>query len=236
MSAVTGAVLSQVAELPAFFVPTVDNPRADFSDTPWWLSLIKALLIFVYLLISTLLVIWFERRVIGRMQQRPGPNRVGPFGLLQPIADLIKLIRKESFFPAAASNLPYIIAPVVSAFTALAAFSVIPFGPGWNRFHEGIDIAADEGDPIGASLAGRVVFAGWNDGFGQLVTIAHHHGVVTMYAHLSRIEVQVGQHMAAGEEIGLVGHTGDATGPHLHFEVRLRGASVNPLTGLKTSA
>jgi len=111
-----------------------------------------------------------------------------------------------------------------------------PFGPRWNRFHEGIDIAADEGDPIGASLAGRVVFAGWNDGFGQLVTIAHHHGVVTMYAHLSRIEVQVGQHMAAGEEIGLVGHTGDATGPHLHFEVRLRGASVNPLTGLKTSA
>ena len=60
-----------------------DNPRADFSDTPWWLSLVKALIIFVYLLVSTLLVIWFERRVIGRMQQRPGPNRNGPFGLLQ---------------------------------------------------------------------------------------------------------------------------------------------------------
>jgi peptidoglycan hydrolase-like protein with peptidoglycan-binding domain len=108
-----------------------------------------------------------------------------------------------------------------------------PFGPRWNRFHEGIDISAAEGDPIGASLAGRVVFAGWNDGFGRLVTIAHHRGVVTMYAHLSRIEVGVGDRVSAGDEIGLVGHTGDATGPHLHFEVRLRGASVDPLPALR---
>jgi len=107
-----------------------------------------------------------------------------------------------------------------------------PFGPRWNRFHEGVDISAGEGDRIGASLAGRVVFAGWNDGFGQLVTIAHHHGLVTMYAHLSRIEVETGQRVSAGEEVGRVGHTGDATGPHLHFEVRLRGASVDPLPAL----
>jgi hypothetical protein len=111
-----------------------------------------------------------------------------------------------------------------------------PFGPRWNRFHEGVDISANEGDRIGASLAGRVVFAGWNDGFGQLVTVAHHHGVVTMYAHLSRIEVDVGQRVSASEEIGLVGHTGDATGPHLHFEVRLRGASVDPLPALRRAA
>ena len=107
-----------------------------------------------------------------------------------------------------------------------------PFGPRWNRFHEGVDISANEGDRIGASLAGRVIFADWNDGFGQLVTIAHHHGVVTMYAHLSRIEVEVGERVSAGEEIGRVGHTGGATGPHLHFEVRLRGASVDPLPAL----
>ena len=79
-----------------------DNPSADFSDTPWWLSLIKAVLIFVYLLISTLLVIWFERRVIGRMQQRPGPNRNGPFGLLQSLADGVKSMLKEDVRPRAA--------------------------------------------------------------------------------------------------------------------------------------
>jgi murein DD-endopeptidase MepM/ murein hydrolase activator NlpD len=108
-----------------------------------------------------------------------------------------------------------------------------PFGPRWNRFHEGVDSSADEGVPVGASRSGRVVFAGWNDGFGKLVAIAHVQGVVTMYAHLSKIEVRVGQHLTEGEELGLVGHTGDATGPHLHFEVRLRGASVDPLPALE---
>jgi NADH-quinone oxidoreductase subunit H len=98
---------------------------------PWWISAAKGLVIVNLLLglfaYSTLL----ERKLIGRMQLRYGPNRTGPFGLLQPIADLVKLIRKEHFFPATAVGLLYISAPAVSAATALAAFAVIPFGEGW---------------------------------------------------------------------------------------------------------
>jgi len=114
--------------LPELAVPAVDNPKADFSDTPWWLSLIKAVLIFVYLLISTLLVIWFERRVIGRMQQRPGPNRTGPFGLLQTLADGMKSMLKEDVTPAAADKVIFTLAPLIAATMAFVSFAIIPLG------------------------------------------------------------------------------------------------------------
>jgi murein DD-endopeptidase MepM/ murein hydrolase activator NlpD len=84
-----------------------------------------------------------------------------------------------------------------------------------------------------ASAAGRVTFAGWSaGGWGYLVTIAHSNGVRTLYAHLSRVGVHVGQWVEAGQRVGRVGASGHAFGPHLHFEVRLRGAAVDPLTGL----
>ena len=99
------------------------------ADTPWWLSLIKAIAIFVFLVVSTLVMIWAERRVVARMQQRIGPNRVGPFGLLQGLADGIKLALKEDIIPTAADKAVFILAPIISATTCFLAFAVIPFGP-----------------------------------------------------------------------------------------------------------
>ena len=101
------------------------------AGEPWWISAIKALVVINVVLITFAYLTLAERKVMGRMQLRYGPNRVGPYGLLQPIADLVKLIRKESFFPGAAVDVLYIFSPFVAAFAALATFSVIPWGPGW---------------------------------------------------------------------------------------------------------
>jgi NADH-quinone oxidoreductase subunit H len=98
---------------------------------PWWISLIKAVIIVNLVLVTFAYLTLVERKVMGRMQLRFGPNRAGPFGLLQPIADLVKLVRKEAFSPSSAIEIPYIMAPIISAFTAIAAFAVIPWGPGW---------------------------------------------------------------------------------------------------------
>ena len=98
---------------------------------PWWVSVIKAFLIINLVLVGFAYLTLAERKIMGRMQLRYGPNRAGPFGLLQPIADMMKLIRKESFFPASAVDTLYIISPFIAAFTALSTFSVIPYGPGW---------------------------------------------------------------------------------------------------------
>jgi NADH-quinone oxidoreductase subunit H len=108
-------------------------------NEPWWIDGIKSLVIVNLLLFTFAYSTWLERKVLGRMQLRYGPNRAGPFGLLQPIADLVKLLRKEHFYPATAVDLLYISSPALSAATALAAFSVIPFGAGWHVY--GYDIS-----------------------------------------------------------------------------------------------
>ena len=107
------------------------------------------------------------------------------------------------------------------------------FGPRGARFHTGLDFPAASGTRVGAAAAGTVMFAGWYDGYGLLVTIAHDPSVWTMYAHLSKANVAYGTRVSAGTQIGLVGATGSATGPHLHFEVRVRGAAVDPLPALQ---
>ena len=99
-----------------------------FGADPWWLVLGKALFVFVFLVVMTLFTIWWERRVVARMQHRIGPNRVGPFGLLQSLADGIKLALKEDIIPKAADKAVFILAPIIATIPAFMAFAVIPFG------------------------------------------------------------------------------------------------------------
>jgi murein DD-endopeptidase MepM/ murein hydrolase activator NlpD len=106
------------------------------------------------------------------------------------------------------------------------------FGLRAPRFHAGIDLPASAGAGVIAAAAGRVTWAAPRGAWGNLVTIDHGHGVRTMYAHLATIGVKVGQWLAGGTIVGRVGSTGDATGPHLHFEVRVHGAAVDPLRAL----
>lgn len=108
------------------------------------------------------------------------------------------------------------------------------FGPRGTRFHPGLDLPAPYGARVRAARAGRVVRAGWNaGGYGYLIVIQHHWHIRTFYAHLSHVSVNRGERVAAGQRIGRVGASGEATGPHLHFEVRCRGAAVDPLPALR---
>ena len=104
-----------------------------------------------------------------------------------------------------------------------------PFGWRWGRMHEGIDIGAPEGAPIHAVAAGTVIYAGWLGGYGNLVVIDHGGGFATAYGHQSGVAVSTGQGVSQGQVIGYVGSTGHSFGPHLHFEVRVNGAPVDPL-------
>lgn len=101
-----------------------------------------------------------------------------------------------------------------------------------NRFHGGLDIAADPGTPVAAARGGIVVRAGWGGAYGYHVVLDHGGGWETRYAHLSRIDVSVGERLRQGVALGLVGSTGASTGPHLHFEIRLEGRALDPLAYL----
>ncbi len=102
------------------------------------------------------------------------------------------------------------------------------------RFHYGLDIAAPKGSPIKAVADGEVIFSGEERGYGNIVILKHKNGLITKYAHNSKNLVKVGDYVKKGEVIGLVGMTGRATGPHVHFEVRYHGKAMNPLKYLKT--
>ena len=122
MAALNPFVLAQAAD-------AADAPGADFSNDTGWIILIKAVGVIVFLLVSVLMAIWFERKVVARMQVRPGPNVHGPFGLLQSLSDAMKLLLKEDINVKAADKVIYIVAPMISVFTSLLVFAVIPLGP-----------------------------------------------------------------------------------------------------------
>lgn len=103
-----------------------------------------------------------------------------------------------------------------------------PFGGRSYEFHPGLDIGGEKGDIVIAPAGGVVVKAGWQGGYGNLIEVDHGNGLITRYGHLSKIEVQSGDVINRGQEIGLIGSTGRSTGPHLHFEIRLGDKAINP--------
>jgi NADH-quinone oxidoreductase subunit H len=138
---------------------------------PWWIQVLKALVIFAVALQLVPLVLIAERKLLGRMQSRYGPNRVGPFGLLQPMADILKLLTKEQFRPTTSVGVLFAIAPVVSILTAVAAFALIPFGDTQHIFGTrvglyGVDLSIG---PLYILAFGAIAFygimlGGWSSG------------------------------------------------------------------------
>lgn len=131
---------------------------------------------------------------------------------------------------AASAGTPAAGTPTASGFVwPVQGVITSGFGLRWGRMHEGVDIAAPTGTTIVAAAAGTVVIAGWSGGYGNLVVVDHGGGLATAYAHQSAISVGVGQWVEQGQAVGAVGSTGHSTGPHLHLEVRIGGAPVDPL-------
>ena len=110
------------------------QPVADFSQDTWWIWLIKAVGILVFLILNVILALWVERRGLGRMQMRPGPNALGPLGFFQALADALKLVLKEDFWLKGADKVIYMLGPVIAATCAFMIFAVIPMGGQVNMF------------------------------------------------------------------------------------------------------
>jgi murein DD-endopeptidase MepM/ murein hydrolase activator NlpD len=165
-----------------------------------------------------------------------GHHTVAPGALRYPVRSEVSgsgvMVAFSAVAPLQARNgsltlparLPLSAAPVTSRF----GLRVHPIRGGWQP-HSGVDMAAPTGAPIVATMDGVVGKAGWAGGYGWRIDLFHEGGVQTRYAHLSRFNVLEGQTVKQGDVIGFVGSTGDSTGPHLHYEVRVDGIAVNPL-------
>ena len=124
--------------------------------------------------------------------------------------------------------------PVTGPISSYYGYRTSPGGIG-STFHEGVDIAGDYGTPISATAAGTVTQAGWVGGYGYLVEVKHADGIVTRYGHNCAVLVYEGQHVDQGSMIALMGSTGNSTGPHCHYEVRIHGEAVDPMYFLPQS-
>jgi len=119
--------------------------------------------------------------------------------------------------------------PRISSFTSFFGYRADPFNTANSEFHPGIDFKGQIGDAVKCTANGTVVYAGWANGYGNCIRIQHIGDLETLYGHLSRIKVKVGQKVSVGDVIGAVGNTGHSTGTHLHYEVRKNGKPVNPV-------
>jgi murein DD-endopeptidase MepM/ murein hydrolase activator NlpD len=142
---------------------------------------------------------------------------------------------RMNLYRLAAFKAPFDI-PVKDAFRWTSGFGMRQDPKGWGtRMHAGTDMAGSYGTPIYATADGVVTHAGWSSGYGRLIKIQHQFGIETRYGHLSQIRVEVGQKVSRGDRIGDMGNSGRSTGTHLHYEVRIGGNAVNPMTFIKAA-
>ena len=142
---------------------------------------------------------------------------------------IIEKLDEMNLYRIAAQKAPFAL-PIKDSFRYTSGF-----GPRWGRMHNGTDFAGAHGTPIYSTADGVIVHAGRQSGYGNLVKIKHEFGIETRYAHMSAIRVKVGQRVSRGDRIGDMGNTGRSTGTHLHYEVRVGGQPVNPMTYIKAA-
>lgn len=155
-----------------------------------------------------------------------------PFGVLRTLLDSLEsrlqVVQGDVQRVEALAHATPSIWPAVGWLTDGFGSRKDPFH-GNTAFHSGLDIAADKGAPIYAAASGVVQSAGWGGDYGNLVVLSHEFGLVTRYAHMSRVDVKAGQRVERGQIVGYIGATGRASGPHLHYEVLANGQPLNPL-------
>jgi murein DD-endopeptidase MepM/ murein hydrolase activator NlpD len=157
-----------------------------------------------------------------------GTVEVDPFA--ERAGAILGGLDRMNLYRIAAEKAPFSL-PLKSSFRFTSGF-----GQRWGRLHAGADMASSYGTPVYSTADGVVVHAGWLSGYGRLIKIRHEFGIETRYGHLSQIRVKVGQKVSRGDRIGDMGNSGHSTGTHLHYEVRVNGTPLNPMTFIKAAS